>query len=579
MRSFLLFVGAVLASAHLAAQKTYTYVSIPGDPIEVRIYTLDNGLQVWLSRNTDAPRVQTNIAVRAGSKNDPADATGLAHYLEHMLFKGTSHIATADWTKESALLQSISDAYEERRGTIDAAQRDMIYHRIDSLSQLAAGYAVPNEYDKMVKSIGARGTNAYTSTERTVYINDIPSDELERWMRIESERFQECVLRLFHTELETVYEEFNRGQDNDRRQAGQKMDALLYPTHPYGTQTTIGSGEHLKNPSMVKIHQFFDTYYHPNNMAVVLAGDIDYDRTIAMVDKYFGAWKPKEVPAFKFTPLQPIAAPVTGTVNGPDAEWVDLAWRFGGYASPDPIMIQLIGGILNNGKAGLIDLNLLQAQKVLNAQAGAYVQTDYSEFAMHGEAKEGQTLEQVRDLLLGQMEALKKGEFEDWLIEAVVNNLKQQQIRFWNENNSRRAGAMTDAFILRKDWKDMVELYDRMGRITKAEVVAFANKQFGANYVCVFKRTGENKDAHKVSKPTITAIDIKRGGMSAWRTEWAKMPSATLVPEFIDYAKAIQQRTLNSGVPLAVVKNPTNDLFSLRYILDMGTNNDRVLKV
>lgn len=579
MRSFFLLAGALLSLATANAQKSYPFTTIPGDPLEARIYTLDNGLQVWLSRNTDAPRVQTNIAVRAGSKNDPADATGLAHYLEHMLFKGTSHIGTADWEKESALLKQISDAYEERRKTTDDAQRDRIYRRIDSLSQLAAAYSVPNEYDKMIKKIGARGTNAYTSTERTVYVNDIPTDEMERWMMIESERFRECVLRLFHTELETVYEEFNRGQDNDGRQAYKKKNELLYPTHPYGTQTTIGTGEHLKNPSMVKIHQFFETYYQPNNMAVILAGDIDYDRTIAKVDKYFGTWTRKEVPAFTFTPQTPITAPVNGEVFGPDAEWVDLAWRFGGYASPDPIMIQLIAGILNNGKAGLIDLNLIQAQRVLDAGAFATVQTDYSELGLNGQAKEGQTLEEVSDLLISQLEAIKRGEFEDWMIEAVVNDLRQRRIRSWNENNSARAGAMTDAFILRKEWKDMVDLHDRMSRITKQQVMDFASKNLGNNYVRIFKRTGENKDAHKVSKPKITAIDIKRDGMSAWRREWEKVPSATLSPEFIDYEAAIQRRTINSGVPLAVVKNPTNDLFSLRYILDMGTNHDRELEV
>ncbi|HRH39410.1 MAG TPA: insulinase family protein, partial [Flavobacteriales bacterium] len=314
MRSILLLCAALLTSATITAQKVYKYTTIPGDPLEARMYTLDNGLQVWLSRNTDAPRVQTNIAVRAGSKNDPTDATGLAHYLEHMLFKGTSHIGTADWEKEKVLLQQISDAYEERRGTKDESTRERIYHRIDSLSNVAASFAVPNEYDKMIKKIGARGTNAYTSTERTVYINDIPSDELERWMMIESERFQECVLRLFHTELETVYEEFNRGQDNDGRTAYAKMNELLYPTHPYGTQTTIGTGEHLKNPSMVKIHTFFDTWYVPNNMAVILADEIDFDRTIAMVDKYFGGWKRKDVPKFTFTPQTQIAEPKSAEV-------------------------------------------------------------------------------------------------------------------------------------------------------------------------------------------------------------------------------------------------------------------------
>ncbi|MBK6344041.1 MAG: insulinase family protein [Flavobacteriales bacterium] len=578
MRSLHLILASLICLS-ASAQKKYAYTSVPGDPLEARIYTLDNGLQVWLSRNADAPRVQTNIAVRAGSKNDPGDATGLAHYLEHMLFKGTSRIGTSDWAKESVLLKQISDAYEQRRQSRDEGERERLYRSIDSLSTLAAAFAVPNEYDKMMKKLGARGTNAYTSTERTVYINDVPSDELERWMAIESERMQECVLRLFHTELETVYEEFNRGQDNDARQAYAKKNELLYPLHPYGTQTTIGRGEHLKNPSMEKIHAFFDAWYVPNNMAVILAGDIDYDRTIAMVDKHFGGWKRGETPAFTFKVDTPRPRPETAEVYGPDAEWVQLAWRFDGYASADPIMITLIEGILSNGQAGLIDLGLVQSQQVLDASASSTVQADYSEFGLYGKAKDGQSLYEVRDLLLLQIERLRRGDFDDWLIDAVVTDLEQRQVRYWNESNSRRASAMTDAFILRKDWKDEVGLHARMRAITKRQVVDFARTRLIDNYVGVFKRTGERRDAHHVAKPKITPIDIKRDGMSAWRKEWEKMPSATLEPEFIDYTKAIEHRQLHGKIPLAVVKNPTNDLFSLRYILEMGTNHDPLLEV
>lgn len=572
--SFLLL---LLISASAAAQKKYSYTSIPGDPLEARIYTLDNGLQVWLSRNADAPRVQTNIAVRAGSKNDPADATGLAHYLEHMLFKGTSRIGTSDWEKESVLLKQIREAYEERRKVTDEAQRDRIYQRIDSLSQLAAALAVPNEYDKMIKKLGARGTNAYTSTERTVYINDVPSDELERWMAIESERMQECVLRLFHTELETVYEEFNRGQDNDGRQAWQKKSELLYPNHPYGTQTTIGTGDHLKNPSMVKIHEFFDTWYVPNNMAVILAGDIDYDKTIALVDRYFGKWKKKEVPGFKFNDGPPGQG--KAEVFGPESESVTMAWRFPGYSPRTDAMLKLIDGLLSNGTAGIIDLDLVQGQKVLEAYAYASVQTDYSELNLSAKPKEGQSLEEVKELLLASAHKLMKGDYDDWLISAVVNNLKQQQIRFMNEHNSRRAGAMTDAFILRKDWKEVTAMHDMMATFNKKDVSDFIGDRLSEADVVVYKRLGENKDAHKVSKPKITAIDIKRDGMSAWRAEWEKMPTGTVAPEFIDFKKAIARKPLAAGAELAVVKNPTNDLFSLRYIMDMGTTHDRELGV
>ncbi len=579
MRTQLLPVLAMITMVPVSAQKTYEYTSVPGDPLQARIYKLDNGLQVWLSRNTDAPRIQTNIATRAGSKNDPSDATGLAHYLEHMLFKGTSQIGTTNWAEEKVILQAISDAYEQRRTVTDDAERERIYHRIDSLSAAAASLAVPNEYDKMIKSLGARGTNAYTSTERTVYINDIPSDELERWMAIESERMHECVLRLFHTELETVYEEFNRSQDNDGRAAYKRINELLYPHHPYGTQTTLGTGDDLKNPSMVKIHEFFDNYYVPNNMAVILAGDLDYDKTIAMVDRYFGGWKVGPVPEFTFTPDSPIAQPEMAEVFGPEAEWVDLAWRFNGFHSDDAIMLQLISGILANGRAGLIDLNLLQTQKVLNAYGYGGSQMDYSTLQLHGEPKEGQSLEQVKELLLAQIEDLREGAFDGWLIEAVVNDYRQRRIRSWGENNRSSASAMTDAFILKKRWSEEVDLYDRMAKISKDQVVAFAKDRLGDNYVGVFKRTGDKGRVHKVDKPKITPIEIKRGGESAWRKNWETMKAAPMEPEFIDFATAIDQRKLKGEVPLISVKNPTNDLFSLRYIVEMGTDHDRELQV
>ena len=567
-----LFALSILCMAAPAlAQRSYTYRSVPGDLTDTRIYTLDNGLEVWLSRNPDAPRVQTNIAVRAGSKNDPADATGLAHYLEHMLFKGTSRIGTSNWPEEQRLLKAISDQYELRRNTRDEAKRDAIYRTIDSLSQLAAALAVPNEYDKMVKSIGARGTNAYTSTERTVYINDVPSDELEKWMMIESERMQECVLRLFHTELETVYEEFNRSQDNDGRLAYTKKNELLYPHHPYGTQTTIGTGEHLKDPSMEKIHAFFEAWYAPNNMAVVLAGDIDHDRTIALVDKYFGGWTRREVPRFEHAPERPLNGPVVAEVTGPDREWATLSWRFKGTGSSDPLMLELVAGLLSNGQAGLFDLNLVQAQRVLDASAYAMEQADHSEFNVRIEPRDGQTLEQARDLALEQIRQLAAGDFDDWLISAVENDLKVPRIRQWSDNNGRRAAAMTDAFIRRKDWKEVLAEHDRMAAITKDQVMTFVKERLGADHVCVLKRSGERTGVHKVTKPRITPIDIKREGRSEWRRAWEQVPSAELTPEFIDLASAIEWRDLGKGIELARVHNPSNELFSLRYILDMGT--------
>jgi zinc protease len=211
----------------------FTYETVADDPTGLRLYTLENGLKVYLSKNEEEPKIQTLIAVRAGSKYDPSDNTGLAHYLEHMVFKGTDKIGTQDFEKEAVYLKNISDLYEAHKVENDPEKKGSIYKEIDEVSQEASKISIANEYDKMVSSLGAEGTNAFTSNEQTVYVNKIPANELEKWLTLESERFSKLVLRLFHTELEAVFEEFNRGQDSDGRKQYFAVLKGLYPNHPY----------------------------------------------------------------------------------------------------------------------------------------------------------------------------------------------------------------------------------------------------------------------------------------------------------------------------------------------------------
>ena len=344
----------------------YTYETVKNDQSGVRVYTLKNGLKVYLAKNDDAPRIQTYIPVKTGSNNDPSDNTGLAHYLEHMVFKGTSHLGTQDWEKEKALLTQISDLYEQHKAEKDPEKKKALYKKIDEVSQEASKYAIANEYDKAISSLGATGTNAHTWLDETVYKNNIPSNELEKWLKVEKERFSELVLRLFHTELEAVYEEFNRAQDNDGRLVNYAMMEALFPKHPNGQQTTIGTSEHLKSPSMVAIHKYFDTYYVPNNMAVVLVGDLDFDKTIKMVDQYFGTFKYKELPMKKMVSEEPMTSVVSRTVKSPSTPRMTLAWRTDSYGTQDSRLADVVAEILsNNGDAGLIDLNINQKQKTL----------------------------------------------------------------------------------------------------------------------------------------------------------------------------------------------------------------------
>ncbi|WP_309509580.1 MULTISPECIES: M16 family metallopeptidase [Hymenobacter] len=566
-------------AASPAPAKEYRYETAPNDPLGVRVYKLDNGLTVYLSDYKNAPRIQTYVAVRAGSKNDPATATGLAHYLEHMVFKGTSRLGTKDWAKEKPELDKIEALYETYRGERnDPVARKRTYHQIDSVSGVAARYAVPNEYDKLMGSIGAKGSNAHTSNEETVYQEDIPSNQLEKWAAVQSERFTEMVPRLFHTELEAVYEEKNRGLDSDFSKEFEALNASLYPTHPYGTQTTIGTIEHLQNPSITEIKKYFGQYYVPSNVALCLSGDLDYDQTIRLIDKYFGAWQGKPAPAFVAPVEKPITAPITKEVLGPQSENVMLGYRFPGKATRDALRLRMLDRILTNGQAGLFDLDLNQQQRVLQAQTFADLNDDYSTHVLYGTPRQGQKLEEVQALMLAEVAKVKRGDFPDWLIPAIVNNEKLSRTKSY-ESNEARASAMYEAFIERVSWADYLKQNEDFATITKAEIVKFANDNYGQNYVAVFKRTGEDPNKVKVVKPAITPVPANRDAASAYYTEVSKLPSTELKPVFLDYKKDIQTADIKPGLPLYYTRNTENGLFSLFYAIDLGTNNNPLLDV
>ncbi|KAA3639532.1 MAG: insulinase family protein [Bacteroidetes bacterium] len=543
--------------------------TFPNDPFEVSRYTLPNGLRLFLSVNKDEPRIFTNIAFRAGSKYDPADTTGLAHYMEHMLFKGTSRIGALDWEQEKIMLQKISDLYETYRATDSKTEREAIYQEIDKLSYEAAKLVAPNEYDKLVSALGANHTNAYTWVEQTVYVNDIPSNELERWMMLESERFKVLALRLFHTELETVYEEFNIGQDNDTRQAGNAMRALLFPNHPYGTQTTIGKAEHLRNPSMKNIQEFFETYYVANNMAIVLSGDFDPDEVVKLAEKYFGSEPAKEIPPFKFDEQPSIKDPVKKEVLGKESSYLEIAWRMGSSQTDHPFMMSILSGILYNNQAGLLDINLNQAQKVLDSESWAWFYEDYSVFGLYGKPREGQSLEDVEGLLLKEVEKLKKGEFEDWLLEAVIKDLKLNETKSF-ESNSHRVGLMTNLFILNVDWARFQKRFDFFENLTKEDIVNFANQHLNGNHAVVYKKQGESPDILKVDKPPITPVELNRHAVSDFGKEFLSQQTPSLQPVFADFKNSIQSQSLSNGISFDYVHNKNNGLFRVDYIFEMG---------
>ena len=550
----------------------YKYEMVDGDPLQTRIYTLKNGLKVYLSVNDEKPRIQTFIVVRTGSKNDPAETTGLAHYLEHLMFKGTDKFGVTDPEAEAPLLADIEARYEKYRTLTDPAERRQAYHEIDSVSQLAAKYFIPNEYDKLMAMIGAEGTNANTWHDRTCYVEDIPSNQVDTWLKIEADRFKNMTIRGFHTELEAVYEEYNIYLANDSEKMYDAMMNKLFPSHPYGTQTTIGTQAHLKNPSITNIKNYFKKWYVPNNTAICMAGDFDPDEVIAQIDKYFGDWQavPEEEvqqPAF---PQQPeLTHAVDTTVIGLEAEQLLLGWRFDKASSLQTDTLQVIDYMLTNGKAGLIDLDINQQMKMLQGQSGVEPLMDYSTFQLMGTPREGQSLDEVRTLLLGELEKLKKGDFSDDLLPSVINNLKLDYYQAM-EYNAWRTNMFLQSFVNGESWEQSVKRLDRISGMTKQQIVDFANRHFKDNYVAVYKRQGVDVNQKKIDKPEITPIPTNRDTMSQFVQDIQKIEVKPIEPHFIDFQRDLTFSTADNGLPVVSVKNKENGRFELAFRYDFG---------
>ena len=566
------------AAAVPAGTAKYVYDTVAGDPLKTKIYTLPNGLKVYMTVNKREPRIQTYIAVKVGGKNDPAETTGLAHYFEHLMFKGTPSFGTVNYALEKPMLDEIEALFETYRQTTDSVARAQLYHRIDSVSYEASKLALPNEYDKMMSAIGANGTNAYTSTDVTCYVEDIPSNELERWAMVQSDRFKNPVIRGFHTELETIYEEKNMSLTNDARKSYEKLLEVLFPSHPYGTQTVLGTQMHLKNPSITNIKKYHADWYVPNNMIVAMSGDFDPDEAVDVITRYFGDMKPnKNLKHLEVKPEKPFTEPVRAEVWGNDAENIMLAWRAPAAREDDMLALDVISYVLANGSAGLMDLDLNQAQKVLSASSFVYDMADQGAFIMAGRPREGQTLEEVEALMLAELDKVRKGEFPDQLLEAIKANdlLQFEQSMLQNTN---RAQMFVNTFVNGEPWEDWVKSLDRRRNFTKKELMDVANKYLGAsNYAAISKRQGAPRDEIKISKPAITPIVTNRDTASRFMTEVVGMPVKPIEPVFVDFQKDLRSTSLANGAQLLYTHNPNNDLFDITFIYESGSWADKYL--
>ncbi len=543
---------------------------LPNDPARVTIHRLSNGMTVYISPDPQEPSVVAHVAVRAGGGQDPQASTGLAHYLEHMLFKGTSQLGTLDYAKEKPHLDKIEKLYAELRRP--GSNRAQILADIDKETQATAAFAVPNELDSLYARIGITGLNAFTNNDATVYVTEVPKNRLSQWAKVEASRYTDPVFRLFWPELEAVYEEKNRGLDNPGRQVHETFMKSMFPKHGYGWSSVLGETEHLKSPAYGDMLTFFNRYYTPGNMAILLSGDVDAS-VIPLLEKEFAGFKRTAGEAADNGIVTKPNGRTEVSVKVPAEEGVMLGWPLVSASHPDRLALELMDLILLDGQSGMLARELLLTQKVADAGCSPTFMRDGGFYQLYADALDGQSHAELEKMLLALLDKLQRGEFTDSDVAAAILTY-EIQVQQGLESNQGRLSQMENSFLLGENWPDVVSKIDRMKKLTKADIVRVA-KQYLTKDVLVLKKVKGKSETAKIEKPTISKVPVDPSRQSAYAKAILEMPSSPIEPVAIAEGKDYERGKLPTG-DLVTVKNTRNGLFSLSFMYDYGRADDKL---
>lgn len=558
----------------------FNYQEVTNDPTGTRIYTLNNGLKVYLTKRPNRTRINATIVVNAGASFDPINNSGLAHYLEHALFEGTSKIGGLDWGKERVILDQIESLYELHKNSSNEVEKTSILKKIDSLNYESSKLSKITEYKDLKQSVGSVFDLAITKSDRTRYFSEFTKTQLERFLTLESERFREFIPRNFQNVLEAVYEEYNQESDDIWEIKYEALISTLFEKHPYRI-SPIGFSEDLKNPSVKAAKVFFDKYYAPNNMALILTGDFDFDNAIKLVEKTFGTLKRKKDIELPQLPKEdPINEIRTVEIIDQNEESVFLGFRYEkGAWSESEKFISIIDRLLENGYAGLFDQDLKGKQKLSDVKSDVEKARDYGIHLLDGYPNNGQSLEEVESLILQQIERIKKGDFDNSLLQAVINEIKINEAE---ELESKWVGSdvIANSFLYGIPWNERLSYVDNLAKVTKQDIMDFASKFYTSNYAVVYKRKGEKQRSNKVEKPVFTLPVSNKNKASSFAKTIADIPlSGSNEPRFLDFSTDLKTVTLKNEVTLKYIEKKSSPTFNLDIVYQMGNTHSEKLKL
>ena len=547
-------------------------------------YTLKNGMKVYLWVDKDIPNVYGQVAVRAGSIDEPADFTGLAHYLEHMLFKGTQEIGALDWAKEKPMYEQIIKLYDEKAKLKDPkkdkAKRDELTKKINELSVASSKISKGSEFPTLIQAAGGTGLNAYTNFDQTVYHNSFPAYQMENWLKLYYDHFQRPVFREFQAEMENVFEELNLRTPSIGYQQYITLFEKLFKGSYYA-RGVIGTPEHLKNPSMTPMIKFFEDWYVPNNMGLLLYGNFDPEQAKPLIEKTFGKMQSKKLPERK--PTVPTPLTKNEKIKVKLGYSPSIVWGYNGVKKghPDEFKIDFMLSILNNSyNTGLFDkLNMEGAIGGVNAssmamrdcgriivEASPYF--DVSQYTYESDAA-------TEKLVMAEINKLKRGQIPTWLMQSVKESYLQS-LKTISENPETKIHFATESYLYGIPMSEYFNMEEKVKAITVEDIKATANKYFSGNYMTISFSEGDPK-IQLFDKAQIAPLQMPDEEYSQYYKDFVKRPVQAPTPKFTDFSD-IQSKDLFKGGKMFYVKNPKNDIFSLTLEYQVGMHTDKKLQ-
>jgi len=448
-------------------------------------FTLDNGLKFLVLERHEAPVVSFHTYADVGSVDELKGITGLAHLFEHMAFKGTKAIGTKNYRAEAKAMAKMDEAFvamkeEQRKGErADKAKLEELKKQFEEAQKEAQEYLVHDEFEEAYSRSGAAGFNAYTSWDATQYIVSLPSNKMELWTSLESDRFANPVVREFYKEKDVVMEERRMGENSPQNRLLEEFLAICYKAHPYG-EPVVGHMSDLKTMTRAEAEAFFEKYYGPSNLTIAIVGDVNPQEVKKLAEKYFGPIPSGPKPEPVETEEPPQRGERRVVVEDPSQPFVLIGYHKPNINHPDNAVFDAISDIIGMGRTSRLYKSLVKEKKIAIAASGfqGLPGNKYPGlFLFYAVPARGRTNQECEEAIYAEIERLKTELVSPEELEKAKTRSRADLIRQL-DSNSGLAAQLTFYEVVTGDWRNLFRELDKIKQVTVEDIQRVAKEYF-----------------------------------------------------------------------------------------------------